>query len=154
MFYWCAYFHVLTLCSPLSLLSCPFLSPHLFLIFLIILLPHSLICSSSLIMPLPIPHLFFVITVIMPLPIPWFVRDDAEPATSEAKSTCTHPTYTVTVLWHIDGNATENAFSVRDLFRDFFVSPQGAVDWQFDMTRKGPWFFKVCMTTKVLCDCE
>jgi hypothetical protein len=61
--------------------------------------------------------------------------------TTEADSTSSPPTYAVTDLRHIGGNTTDDALAIRDTFKECFVSPQGAVDWQKDMIRKGPWFF-------------
>jgi hypothetical protein len=65
-------------------------------------------------------------------------RDDADPVMTQADSTGSPPTYAVTDLRHIGGNTTDDELAMRDSFKDFFVSPQGAVDWQMDMIRKGP----------------
>jgi hypothetical protein len=67
-----------------------------------------------------------------------YLRDDADPVTTEADSTSSPPIYAVTDLRHIGGNTTDDALAIRDTFKEFFVSPQGAIDWQMDMMRKGP----------------
>jgi hypothetical protein len=41
------------------------------------------------------------------------------------------------ILSHIAGNSTAEAMNVRDLFSEYFVSPEGSVEWQRTMTRRG-----------------
>jgi hypothetical protein len=65
-----------------------------------------------------------------------YLRDDADPVRTDADSTGSPPTYVVTDLRHIGRNTTDDAFAIRDTFKEFFVCPQGAVDWQMDMIRK------------------
>jgi hypothetical protein len=48
-----------------------------------------------------------------------YLRDDADPSTTEADSTSSPPTYAVTDLRHIGGNTTGDALAMRDSFKDF-----------------------------------
>jgi hypothetical protein len=41
------------------------------------------------------------------------------------------------ILSHVGGNRTVEAINVRDLFSQYFVSPEGSVEWQRRMTRRG-----------------
>jgi hypothetical protein len=41
------------------------------------------------------------------------------------------------ILSHVGGNSTVEAMNVRDLFSQYFVSPEGSVEWQRRMTRHG-----------------
>jgi len=35
------------------------------------------------------------------------------------------------------GNSTQRSFEVRDKYRDYFLSSNGAVPWQYEMVRRG-----------------
>jgi hypothetical protein len=41
------------------------------------------------------------------------------------------------ILSHVGGNSTVEAMNARDLFSQYFVSPEGSVEWQRRMTRRG-----------------
>jgi hypothetical protein len=55
----------------------------------------------------------------------YYLRDDADPVTTEADSTSSPPIYTVTDLQHIDGNTTDDALAIRDTFKGFFCFSTG-----------------------------
>lgn len=35
------------------------------------------------------------------------------------------------------GNSTERSFEIRNKFKEYFLSSEGAVPWQYEMVRRG-----------------
>jgi hypothetical protein len=63
-----------------------------------------------------------------------FLRDDSVSFPDEEYD----PDYVAFgILSHVGGNSTVEAMNVRDMFSQYFVSPEGSVEWQRRMTRRG-----------------